>query len=121
MTDTWWVLRTGQRWKLGIALILAGIMSALFLLMIKGLNSVSVEDQDLAPLFGLGFVVAGVVFFAWLVAAIKCQRCGYGVVFKLIRRNSVNEWNQKLLTANVCPICGDSGAMHSGPSIRDSV
>ncbi|MBA4284858.1 MAG: hypothetical protein C0434_04935 [Xanthomonadaceae bacterium] len=109
MTNTWWVLRTGQRWKLAIALILAGIMAALFLAMIKDVNSASASDQDMAPLFGLGFVGAGVAFFVWLAFAIKCQRCGYGVVFKLMRRNAVNEWNQKLLTATVCPICGDEG------------
>lgn len=106
---TWWVARTRQLWKLVIALVLAAIAVGLFLAMIKGLNSPAANVQDTSLFYGLGFVGTSIVFFAWLAAAIKCRRCGYGVVFKLMRRYSVNEWHQKLTTATVCPICGDEG------------
>ena len=84
-------------------------MAGLFLMMVKGLNSPSANDQDASAFFGLAFVGVGAVFFAWLAVAIKCRRCGYGIVFKLMRRHSVNEWHQKLTSATACPACGDEG------------
>jgi hypothetical protein len=106
---TWWVGRTGQLWKLTISLLSALFAMGLFLLMVKGLNSPDRGEQDTSVLYGLALVGVGIVLFAWLAIAIKCRRCGYGVVFKLMRRYSINEWHQKLTTATECPICGDEG------------
>ena len=109
MATTWWVGRTGQIWKLGISLLVALIAAGFFLAMVRNLNSPAAGDQDASVLFGLAFIGAGVALFAWLAVAIKCRRCGYGVVFKLMRRYSINEWHQKLTTATACPVCGDEG------------
>ena len=100
--------KTGQLWKLTGSLLLAVIATGLLGMMVKGLNSPSTSNQDASVFYGVAFVGVAVVLFAWLAIAIKCQRCGYGVVFKLMRQHSINDWHQKLTTATVCPICGDA-------------
>ncbi|TAM09377.1 MAG: hypothetical protein EPN72_00770 [Nevskiaceae bacterium] len=112
---TWWVARTGQVWKLGISLLLAVAAAGFFLEMVESLNTPATGNQNAAVFYGLAFVGMGVVFFSWLATALKCRRCGYGVVFKLMRRYSLGKWHQKLTTATVCPICGDEGQNNEHP------
>ena len=99
-----WIGKSGQLWKLGVALVLMaiGLVCAI---------GAFVVGTDVPRPFGLwmiAFVFFGVLFFAWLSISIRCPFCRGPIMWWTASKTSHDLWPLTVFTLQECPYCRKS-------------
>lgn len=118
-----WIGRTGQRWKLviGFILFVLGGMALIAMIVVTGAANEVIggrSREDLIVLIGFALAAGGAGSFAWLLAAIRCPRCGSRPVWTLASKRGSSQWSTRLLSLEACPTCGFDGVVLEDRSPR---
>lgn len=101
-----WLVRTGQLWKIHVALTLLLVSSAVYLYF--NFFDVNIgRNGEQVSLMALVFSVC------WLLFSLRCDRCGRSVVYRMMKRDGLSAFTTKLLSSQVCPCCGHDGQRRS--------
>jgi fatty acid desaturase len=98
-----WLARTGQLWKMRVALALMGLTGLSFVGFIWAMNSQEGAEKDL--LFALAFVGVGTLWFLVMAFAFRCPGCNCAASFTLMRTEGHDEWWPALMQLSRCPRC----------------
>jgi hypothetical protein len=96
-----WILETGQAWKLYVTL--AGFGGALACFTLAFFTLASGGGRFGALVTG-GFFL-GCATFAWLIAALRCPRCGAKLVWLMAASRPHSSWIIDLAGLDRCPVC----------------
>ncbi len=89
-----WIGRTGQSWKLWVALFMA-ILACISFSLLTRINSLYISY--LAMVFSLGAFIAFVT--------IRCPFCKKSVSWFYMKNRLFNNWFQSFFRISNCPIC----------------
>ncbi len=100
-TDKTWIVRTGQIWKLYVAL--AGFSGTLLLVTIA-VFSLATSGSRVVALTACG-VFLGIATFLWLTMALRCPHCFARLVWKMVTSRPHSSWLIDLAGLDSCPVC----------------
>ncbi len=103
-----WLSRTHQSWKMYVFIVFGIIVGIIFICFIIKINNPSsfAEDEVEISLF---YVCTSLLWFLWIIFAIKCPVCGKKIVWDILRKSPANRWLIILINLSACPNCGDTG------------
>src|SRR5690606_3295503 len=95
---------TGQRWKLAVLVVLTCVVLALTVAFLSLWNGNPADLPEVMTTFV--YLSAGVFWFAWWAAAIRCPSCGIRIGWYSMGRGAHGERVAGGGAAGVCPHCG---------------
>ena len=106
MSSQVWIKRSGQAWKLVIFYLF--ILSELLLIVafVMAVNDVRLVGGVDSIQLAVAFVAVGLGSLAWLCLSVRCPRCGYKPVWKILRQAEATSWLVTVHKLDRCPSCG---------------
>ncbi len=100
-TQTTWIIRSGQLWKLYVAL--AGFGGALILFTTAVFSLGSSGNRAMA--FTACGVLLAVATFVWLTVSLRCPHCFAKLVWTMVTSRPHSSWLVDLAGLEACPVC----------------
>jgi hypothetical protein len=101
-----WLARTGQRWKLAIAIGLLLVDAMLLVQLWEATRDPSAAHGSFSA--GMRFLGVGAALFLWCAFAIRCPKCRALVLWHRLRTEAHDAWLGALLALRACPRCASA-------------
>jgi hypothetical protein len=107
------LVQTGQVWKIKTSLFLSIIGFLFFILMVWGYQN---PDSPIFKIIGLDnlqirtcFLLLGLIASCLLFLSVKCPNCRKKPIYHIINSSGLNDWILMIFNFKRCPFCGYSG------------
>ena len=97
--------RTGQEWKLALALAVEALGSVSMVIGLAKMGNPSQAGSDPWVLLAMAGTLLGALGFAFYCVSVRCPRCRVYVIWHVLKTRDHAEANAGALQMQVCPNC----------------